>query len=165
MKNSDNIDLLYVLEPHGWSNCLLYLDGSVHKTSISYVFGDPIYDCIEAIILLLQGLPEAEFTWCGEPGGWRWNIARNPKQHHMINITITEFGDSDGTAVIRDEEILVEFEIKTRHFATLVYYQMKKISILLKDKSFDKSRSGNFPHAQFAKLEALMIQASQSSDR
>jgi hypothetical protein len=160
MQSPDNIDLLYVLGPHGWGNCLLYLDGSIHEIAISYVFGDPIYDCIEAIILLLKGLPEAEFTWWGEPGGWRWNITRNPKQHHMLNIAITEFSDSYGK-VIRDGKVLAEFEIKTRHFATLVYYQMKKISILLKDQSFDKSRSGNFPHAQFAKLEAL-LQASQS---
>jgi hypothetical protein len=168
MRNPDNIDLLYILGPHGWGACLLYLDGSVHETSISYVFSDPAYDCMEAIILLLKGLPEAEFTWWGEPGGWRWKIARNPKQHHMINIVITEFSDSyAGTshdsngASISDEEILVEFEIKIRHFATLVYCQMKKISILLGDRSFDKSRSGNFPHSQFAKLEAL-LQASRS---
>jgi hypothetical protein len=152
----DVIDFLYILEPHGGSTCILYVGVLTYTFDISHVFGDPIYDAIEATIQILKGASEVEFIWWGKPGGNRWKIVRNKDREHQISIVVTEFSASYGE-LIKDETIVIEFEIKISHFSTLVYYQMKKISVLLKDKSFEKNRSSEFPYAEFHKLESLFL--------
>jgi hypothetical protein len=67
---------------------------------------------------------------------------------------VTEFLSSYGDEIAQ-ERVLVEFEIKISHFSTLVYYQMKKIAALLKEKSFEKNRSGELPYIEFRKLESF----------
>ncbi|MCU0540975.1 MAG: hypothetical protein MUE44_02150 [Oscillatoriaceae cyanobacterium Prado104] len=150
----DEFDLLYVLLPHGWSTCILYLGDRTRELYISHVFGDPIGDFIDATIAILKGASAVEFIWWDEPGGNRWQIIRNPQQHHQVTVIITEFSSAYGKPIDR-EKILVEFEIKISHFSTVVYFQMKKIAALLREKSFEKNRSGEFPYAEFQKLESF----------
>jgi hypothetical protein len=152
MHDEDNFDLLYVLLPHGWSTCILYLGDRIHQLFISHVFGDPIGDIIEATTALLKGASAVEFIWWDEPGGNRWQITRNPKQHHKVRVTVTEFSSSCGEQITQ-EETLAEFEIQLSHFSTIVYFQMKKTAALLGEKSFEKNRSGKFPYAAFRQLE------------
>ncbi len=140
--------------PHGWSTCILYTENQMYEMTISHVFGDPIRDFIEATIALLKGISTVEFTWWREPGGNRWKMTRNPDASHKVKITVTDFPTSYGD-LITQEEILVEFEIKISQFSTLVYYQVKKIASLLREKSFEKNRSSEFPYSEFCKLEAL----------
>lgn len=52
----DDIDILYILAPHGWSTCILYIGGTTHLLCISHVFGDPIYDLISTTISILSGI-------------------------------------------------------------------------------------------------------------
>jgi hypothetical protein len=59
----DEIDLLYSLQPHGWSSCILCIGDLTHTFYISHVFGDPICDVIESTIQLLKGASEVEFIW------------------------------------------------------------------------------------------------------
>ena len=148
------IDLLYVLLPHGSSKCLLYLGDRIHELYISHVFGDPIGDFVEANIALLKGAPAVEFIWWGEPGGYRWQITRNPEQHHKVKVTVTEFSSSYADPITQ-ETTLAEFEIKISYFSTIVYFQMKKTAALLREKSFEKNRSGEFPYAAFRQLESF----------
>jgi hypothetical protein len=150
----DDIDILYILAPHGWSTCILYIGGITHLLCISHVFGDPLYDLISATISILKGTSEVEFTWWDEPGGNRWKIVRNREKHHQVVITITEFSSSYGD-LITEGKVIVEFEIKVSHFATLIYYQIKKIEALLREKSFEKDRAGEFPYAEFLRLESF----------
>jgi hypothetical protein len=152
----DDVDILYSLQHHGWSTCILFVGDLTHVCHISHVFGDPIRDPIEATFLLLKGAIEVEFIWWGEPGGNRWKIVRNKDRYHQITIVVTEFLSGYGE-LIKEETIVVKFEIKISHFSTLIYYQMKKIATLLKDKSFEQNRSGCFPHADFCKLESLFL--------
>jgi ABC-type uncharacterized transport system permease subunit len=154
MYNGDDVDLLYVLSPHGWSTCILFVDKYTYELIISHAFGDPIGDFIEAIIALLKGASSVEVIWWDEPGGSRWRMTRNSDQKHLVQITITELYSSYGDEILQ-EKPLIEFEIKISHFSTLVYYQMKKIATLLKEKSFDKNRSGEFPYASFRALESF----------
>jgi hypothetical protein len=135
---------------------ILYIGEFSHKFYISHVFSDPIRDTIEATIQLLKGASEAEFVWWGEPGGNRWNIVRSRDQQHQVTIVITEFSSSYGE-LIKEEITVAEFEIKVSHFSTLIYYQMKKISVLLQDKSFSKNRSGSFTYPEFHRLESLFL--------
>jgi hypothetical protein len=152
----DDIDILYMLEPHGGSTCILYVRDTMHSLWISHVFGDPIYDLISATISLLKGALEVEFIWWGEPGGNQWRIIRSKDECHKIAVTVTKLSSDYGHPIIQ-QEVIAEFEIKVTHFATLVYYQMKKIETLLKEKSFEKNRSGEFPYAEFHKLESLFL--------
>jgi hypothetical protein len=46
-----DVDILYVLESHGWSNCILYIGDTIHSIdSISHAFGDPMGDLVIATI-------------------------------------------------------------------------------------------------------------------
>jgi hypothetical protein len=151
----DNIDILYILEPHGWSTCILCIGDKIHTIdSISHAFADPMEDLVSATISLLKGTSEIEFIWWHEPGGTQWKIVRNNDERHKAIVTVEELSSSYGDSIIQGK-ILAEFEIKINHFSTLIYYQMKKIETLLKEKSFEKNRSGEFPYAEFRKLEAF----------
>ena len=154
MYNGDDVDLLYVLSPHGWSTCIVVVDQQIYRLTISHVFGDPIGDFIEATTALLKGASDIEVVWWDEPGGTRWKMTRDSDQKHRVQITLTEFSSSHGDEITQ-ERALIEFEIKISHFSTLVYYQMKKVAALLQEKSFEKSRSGEFPYAAFRNLESL----------
>ena len=154
MYDGDDVDLLFVLSPHGWSTCILFIDKHIYKLTISHVFGDPIGDFIAATIALLKGASDVEFIWWDEPGGNGWKITRDSHQRHRIKIAVTEFLSSYGDEIAQ-ERVLTEFEIKISHFSTLVYYQMSKIAALLKEKSFEKNRSGEFPYTEFSKLESF----------
>lgn len=153
-----DVDLLYVLESHGWSNCILYLGDTIHSIdSISHAFGDPMGELMVATISLLKGASEVEFIWWHEPGGTQWKIVISNDEHHKIIATVIELLSDYGHPIIQDT-ILAEFEIKVSHFATLVYFQMKKISVLLKEKSFEENRGGEFPYAEFRELESFFIE-------
>lgn len=157
MSDRDDIDILYSLQHHGWSTCILFVGNKIYSIdSISHAFGDPMGDLVSANISIIGGASEVEFIWWHEPGGTQWKIVRDRDRQHQIKIIVTEFSASYGE-LIKDETTVVEFEIKVSHFLTLVYYQMKKISILLKEKNFDKDRSGEFPYAEFYKFESLFL--------
>jgi hypothetical protein len=151
----DNIDILCILETHGWSTCILFIGDNIHSiNSISHAFGDPIGDLVSATTSLLQGASEVEFIWWHEPGGTQWKIVRSNDERHKMIVTVRKFLSDYGHPITQDK-ILVEFEIKISQFSTLIYYQMKKISALLKEKSYEKNRSGEFPYAEFRKLESF----------
>ena len=58
-----DVDLLYVLESHGWSNCILYIGDTIHSIeSISHAFGDPMGDVVIATISLLKGALNQEVS-------------------------------------------------------------------------------------------------------
>jgi hypothetical protein len=155
MDDKDDIDLLYILRPHGWSICILHVNGRIHELSISHVFGEPIRDLVEATIAILKGATAVEFTWWSEPGGVQWQINRNIQQQHRVKIVVTDLLSDFGEPV-KPRGTLAEFEIKTNHFSTLVYTQMLKIMLLLQEQSFEKNRSGEFPYVEFRKLATLV---------
>jgi hypothetical protein len=149
----DNIDILYILETNGWSTCILFVGDKIHSIdSISHAFSDPIGDLVSATTSLFQGASEVEFIWWHEPGGTQWKIVRSNDECHKIIVTVTELLSDYGYPITQDK-ILVEFEIKVSQFSTLIYYQMKKISALLKE-----NRSGEFPYADFHKLESFFLE-------
>ncbi len=41
-------------------------------------------------MLINKGAVESEFIFPGEPGGYRWWLRRNDKQHHKVIITFFE---------------------------------------------------------------------------
>jgi hypothetical protein len=66
---TDDFDILYVLEKHGWSNCFIYLGNSeTYYMGPTHVFNDPIEELLKALILMLEGNSEVNFSWFDEPG-------------------------------------------------------------------------------------------------
>jgi hypothetical protein len=155
LEQGNDIDILHVLGTNRSSTCILHIDGCVYQLFISHILGEPIRDLIEATICMTRGIPVAEFTWWAEPGGYRWTFKKNLDRHHRVIITIAECGSYPAQS-IEQETKLVEFEIDIIHFSTLIYYQMKKLSILLNDNNFEQHRSGCFPYPDFRKLESAI---------
>jgi hypothetical protein len=155
MKATDEIDYIYTLRQHGWSTCILYIDGQKYEIIITHVFGDPIYDFISGLIGLLEGKDEVSFIWYGEPGGNAWHIKRNRQEKHKAIFTIDEFGESYGEE-IKEMDRVVEFEMKIQQFVLIGYYQMKKLFVLLKEKSYASNRQSEFPFELFKKLETFV---------
>ncbi len=45
-----NIDFFYILRDHGWSSCLIYVDGKIFDYDLTHIIENPI----EVLIILLQ---------------------------------------------------------------------------------------------------------------
>jgi len=152
MKNTDDIDLFLTLHPHGWSTCWIYVNREKFELIISHVFGDPYLDFIIALSHLINKQNEVTFFWYSEPGGQRIKIKRIKEHQHIINITVAGFHNYFEEE-IKDLNKTVEFEIKEKAFLTISYLQLKKIHLLLKDKSYAKERGREFPFREFKQFE------------
>ncbi|MBW4599656.1 MAG: hypothetical protein KME29_08575 [Calothrix sp. FI2-JRJ7] len=111
---------------------------------------------IEAIMLINKGAVESEFIFPGEPGGYRWRLRINDKQHHKVIITISEISDFFTKAEKEKEEVIVTFEIKKKQLSTLIYFQLSKIAVLLEEKSYRDRRRGDFPFLQYKEFAKHM---------
>lgn len=151
LEKTDDIDLFLTLHPNRWSSCWIYVNGKNFELAITHVFGNPYSDFISALSRLIDGHKEVSFFWYREPGGERIEIKRI-KDQHMINITVDRFYESFGEE-IKDFEKTVDFEIKQKAFLCIAYLQLKKIELLLKDKTYAKERGREFPFTEFKKFE------------
>ena len=91
---SEELDILYVLERYGWSSCFLYHGGDeLTYMGPTHIFNDPISELLNGLILMLKGEKDVIFSWYDEPGEYEWSIQRFEKEHHRINILITEYSE------------------------------------------------------------------------
>ncbi|MCE3228581.1 MAG: hypothetical protein K0S32_3132 [Bacteroidetes bacterium] len=162
--NTNDIDILLTLNPHGWSTCYIVKDGKCFELTISHVFGDPYSDLINALTALINNGNEVSFFWYGEPGGEKIEIKRVKDNNHMVNVLVNGFYESYGD-LIKDFELTVEFQIKLRQLITLFYLQLRKTFLLLKDKEYSKNRQEDFPFDVYLKFEALVTIYLQSKER
>lgn len=153
MKQTDNIDLLIVLEEHGWSSVFLFINGFIHEFPASHTFSDPLTDFSNLCLALLANSAEEELIWYSEPGGYKWDIRQNQKEQHKISVDIQEILDEFGEKITKTKPLL-NFEIKTTQFIKLIYHQLLKISELLKEKSYAKNRQEEFPFDLFNELQS-----------
>ena len=147
MKYSDDIDFFYFLENHGWSTCLIFVEGKMYEMGPTHVFENPIDVLLKSMIDLLGGADESEFKWHDEPGEYNWSIRRNPEQKHKIEVSIT-----DCTQVNTFKKPNIEnlhFEVKLKLFSVCILRQMEKIRDLMAEKSFKENREGEFPYDTF----------------
>lgn len=164
MNKTDDIDLFLTLHQHGWSTCWIYTNDKKVKLTISHVFGDPYFDFMNSLSQLIDRKNETVFFWYGEPGGERVKIQRIKDRQHIVNVKIDGFHASFGED-IKDFEETIEFEIKEKQLITIVYYQLKKIDNLLKEKSFATNRAANFPFKDFVRFENLVTDYLQQEKR
>lgn len=152
MEKTDDIDLMLILNPHGWTTCFISIKNEIFELEISQVFGDPFYDLMESLMNIIDNEKETEFNWYGEPGGNRITISKLMTQQNKANILIEEFEESFGKEV-KNYEPKMSFEIKIKHLLILFYNQLKKIEMLMKDTEYAVKRKNNFPNKQFHKFE------------
>ena len=151
-ENYDEIDFFYILKNHGWSTCIIYKNKDLYFMEITHVISsNPIDILLDRLIALINGATEVDFSWYDEPGEYKWNIKRNQKQQHKINVSITDCLHYDSE--IKSEIVTLEFEVKLRLFLICVLSQMQKINDSMSEKSFKKNRQGDFPFYAFNKFK------------
>jgi len=150
--NTDDIDFVLTLHPHGWSTCTIYVGDKKTELTITHVFGDPYSDFVGSLSKLIDKKTETTFFWYSEPGGSRIEITRIRDRQNVINIKVDSFSESFGDEV-KTYERVVDFEIKETAFVILSYFQLKKIKCLLQEPSYAKERQGEFPFREFNDFE------------
>jgi hypothetical protein len=150
----DDIDFSIVVNKHGWTTFLFYLEGKIHKINISSVLSDPLCEFANLLLSLLNNESEVILRWYNEPG---WRIIRTIRDSQERHILLIEIGYG---ADLEPNEYKKEFEfkIKQKQFIIIGIYQLKKIYHLLQEKSFAKERKEEFPYELYQKL---LIKAAQ----
>ena len=142
----DNIDFFYVLRDHGWSSCLIYVDGKIYGYDLTHIFENPIEVLLSHLTGFMKGEDEVSFNWHDEPGHNACTFTRQKDQHHKMDVSITNsFQINTGT---QPEGMTLTFPVKTKVFMTCVLKQMEKIRDLMTDRSF-KDHRAQFPHISF----------------
>jgi hypothetical protein len=154
MKQTDDIDILLTLHPHGWSSCFLFVRDKTFEFSITHVFSDPYSDLIQALSNLINGQKDVTFYFFGEPGGQRFEIKKLMTEQHKVLVSINEFSESFDEEP-KKYDSTITFEIKLRQLIAIFYLQLQKTYLLLRDKQFSENRANDFPFQEFHKFEKL----------
>ena len=152
MEKTDDIDLMLVLNPHGWGTCIFFIKSKIIELEITLAFGDPIVDLIQSLINIIDNKNEAEFYWFGEPCGNRIRISKIMTQQNKVIISIDEFEESFGNQK-KNYETIISFEIKIKHLFILFYNQLEKIQMLMEDVEYANKRKNDFPNEHFHKFK------------
>jgi len=152
MGKTDDVDLMLILNPHGWGTCLFFIESKITIVDLTLTFGNPFIDLIQSLENIINNQNETEFYWFGEPGGNRIRINKIINQQNKVNVSIEEFDEEFGEK-IEDYETKVSFEIKTKHLLILFYNQLKKTEMLMKGTEYASKRKNDFPFDEFKKFE------------
>ncbi len=155
MHERDDIDLLYVLRPHGWSDVLLYVGGDVHHFCTTHIFSDPTADLVQLAVSLSDRASEFKLFLWDEPGGHSLQFEQIPDQHHNYVARLCCFPESPPEPSSLTETTLVEFKVKADHFVKLIYGELEKMVRLLEEKSYREHR--DFPYTDFKRLRAHVV--------
>lgn len=157
MKYPDDIDFFYFLENHGWSTCLIFVEGKVYEMGPTHIFENPLEVLLNSMTELLKGANEVEFKWHDEPGEYEWSIKRNQEQKHKVIVTIT--GCMQINTFKKTKLETLHFEVKLKLFSICVLRQMEKIRDLMVEKSYKENREGDFPYDTFKEYKQAHEQA------
>ncbi|MDA9773839.1 hypothetical protein N9B82_02685 [Saprospiraceae bacterium] len=157
------INISYYLDEHGWSSCWIYADDKLYEVSITHIFPeDPIEECINAMIGIINGESERIFNWYGEPGGDQIIIREIPTEKHKIKFKVIGFSEEYGEVIkdleARTNKIEMAFDIKKIQLIRIFYFEFKKIFELMKDKHFEEKRKNNFPFKLFREFEIVALE-------
>lgn len=153
-----DINISYYLAEHGWSTCWINTKDKTYEMSITHIFHeDPIEECMNCLLRMINGQKNSEFKWYGEPGGERITLKEVATEKHMVEFTVDQFTNDCGE-IIDDFEETLKFSIPKKLLATMFYYEFKKISELLKDKSYNKNRNSDFPFQAFKIFEKGVLE-------
>lgn len=147
-----DFNISFTLHPGGWSVCYFINDGKPYEVLITHTFGDPLYDCLASLISLIKGEKQSYFDWHGEPCGDRIQWSEISDQQHLIKLEMIGFTDNFNIENTLETPTFSVVLLK-RQFILLFYFEFKKIAELLKNRHFQKGRTGELPHQKFAEFE------------
>ena len=150
----DQIDLLYVLRPHGWTDLLLYVHGEIFQWSVSHVFSDPVAELATLAIQLHNRAKTITAILWDEPGGHSFTLNQLPEQHHKYAVRLCWFPEGPPASSTRTETLLTEFIVKADHLVKLIHGELEKVVQLLEEKSYREHR--DFPFSEFQKLRSQL---------
>ncbi|CAL2081452.1 conserved protein of unknown function [Tenacibaculum sp. 190524A02b] len=153
-----DINISYYLAEHGWSTCWINTNDNNYEISITHIFlEDPIEECINCLVRMMNGQKKSEFKWYGEPGGERIKLKEIPTNKNFVKFIVEQFTTDIGDNIDDYEESL-QFSISKKLLVTMFYYEFKKISELLKDKNYNKNRNSDFPFKSFKTFEKKVME-------
>jgi hypothetical protein len=149
---NDEIDLVYRLGKHGWSDLYIISNDEVHAFRITHVISDPMSELIELCCALLRGEDRHWVRLPDEPGGTLIDVVRHKDQRHIISVKAYSCDEWDVTPP--SGTLVLSFDMKVRQFVDVMYHQFDKLSSLWKEPSYQRDR-GDFPKAEFLALKKL----------
>lgn len=153
-----DINISYYLREHGWSTCSITTNHTTYKFLISHVVHeDPIEECMNSLLRMINGQKESRFKWYDEPGGERITLREQPTQKNLIDFIVEEFTTDFGVSNDDYKESL-RFSISKKLLVTMFYYEFKKIFELMKDKNYSKNRNSDFPFQSFKTFEEQVVE-------
>lgn len=153
----DEIELLYSLGKHGWSDLYLIVQRKVHKFRITHIFSDPLDDFID----LCRALIDSQDYWIrlfDEPGATLINVAVDKNQTHLVELSVFEVASWESAP--RDTEPVIKVVIKSSQLIGLITHQLEKVQALCEENSYQKDRT-EFPRKAFNEL--LLYRESNSA--
>lgn len=147
-EHCDEIELVYVLGTHGWSDLYLIVSGTVHCFRITHVFSDPIKD----LIGLCSSLIDRGDCWVrlyDEPGATLVQITPNRQQQHLVELLVFTSDSWEETPETADLRIRVT--VKATLLIDQIVYQLYKTQALCSEESYARDRS-DFPRNEFRDL-------------
>lgn len=140
MYEGDDINLLYVLRQHGWSEVLLFVGGEVSQFWVTHLFSDPSADLAQLAIALHKRTPSVDLLLCDEPGGCAIHFVQLPDRRHMYAVRVCSFPEGPPAPSSRSETLITEFTVKADHFVKLITSELEKTVRLLEESSFREQR-------------------------
>jgi len=154
MYDGDDIDLLYVLGRHGWSDLVLWVGGEITQLRITHVFNDPLEELAQMAIDLRERMPQMAFILWDEPGGHRPEFNRVADQPHKYVVQIRSFPDGPPLPSDWSDDFILEFRVKADHLMKLIYFQLEKLARLTEEKSYREHRE--FSYQAFKRLKSRL---------
>jgi hypothetical protein len=141
----DHTDFFYVLRDHGWSSCLIYVNGKVYAYDLTHIFENPIEILLSHLTGFINGENEVTFRWNDEPGHHQVTISSHPENKHLMRLTVTCSHHKTSNS---PENLDLHCQTNTKIFMTSVLKQMEKIRDTMKERNFQDDRA-TFPFSEF----------------
>lgn len=152
MYKGDEINLLYVLREHGWSDIVFFVNGETHHIRVTHVFSDPVADLAQLAMKVHNRREAFELLLWDEPGGHLVRLERLKDQHHKYVFRLYWFPEGPPEPTSRTETLVSEFEVKGEHLVKLIRGELEKTAALLEEKSYREHR--DFPIREFKHLKS-----------
>ena len=154
MLNDDSIDILLMLEK-GFTILKIFINTQLINILITHAFHNPYEELMKALRGIINGQKETECFLYDEPGGVKMEFHKS--ENNKIRVKINRLEDEYySRKEAKENKIIADFIINEYEFLIKVYFQLKKIFYLLKNKDYSKDRGGRFPFDEYNNFEKTL---------
>ena len=168
VNNDDSVDFLLMLEKYGLSIFKIFVNGQLIDIEISPIFNCAYFELIEALLKIVNEQKETECFLYDEPTrvGIKMGFSKIGSKNNRIHIKINSFEELYETFISikqhskepKESKLMVEFTMGKNELLIKMYFQLKKIFCLLKDKEYSKDRGKYFPFEEYKRFENKMLE-------